>query len=156
MLKGITIFFWILGVIWLGVAIFNMRAVEDAFNNQVLATDKIIVMVNKVRYHDGLKDLKWNEELTKSANMKACDIYSKKYWSHTTPDGISPWSFFRAVGYDYKYAGENLCRNENDVKCMKLWMLSPKHRQNILSDKYQDIGIGRCENITVQHFGTKE
>ncbi len=118
--------------------------------------EDIIIIVNKIRKSKGLRNLEWNRKLTNSAYLKACDMYTRKYWSHITPEGISPWSFFKKVGYDYKYAGENLCRNGSDEECVRLWMLSPKHRENILSDRYQDIGVGRCGNIIVQHFGTKE
>ncbi len=86
--------------------------------------------------------------------MKACDIVKRKYWSHKDPDGVESWYMFDLAGYKYVYAGENLAKDfYSDYQAMRALMRSPTHRENILMREYTNVGIGRCGNITVQHFG---
>ncbi len=90
-------------------------------------------------------------------------MLAKGYWAHVAPDGTEPWDFFKAVGYKYRYAGENLARDFNSASgAVEGWMASPSHRENMLSPKYKEIGVaviegnlnGREATIVVQLFGT--
>ena len=65
-------------------------------------------------------------------------MIAKNYWAHNAPDGASPWSFFKNVGYRYLYAGENLARDFGDsASVVNAWMNSPTHRDNLLSGRYR-------------------
>jgi len=86
------------------------------------------------------------------------------YWSHVAPDGTEPWKFFIDSDYKYRYAGENLARDfSNPSDAVEAWMASPSHKDNMLSDKYVEIGVAVVEGdlagvdttIIVQMFGTK-
>ncbi|MEK7175843.1 MAG: CAP domain-containing protein [Patescibacteria group bacterium] len=101
--------------------------------------------------------------LTKAAELKASDMAEKGYFSHNTPDGKTPWYWFKKVGYNYRYAGENLAVDFMDSKDVTdAWMASPGHRANILNSRYTEIGIatavgnyqGRETTFVVQMFGT--
>ncbi|HOR23115.1 MAG TPA: CAP domain-containing protein, partial [Candidatus Saccharibacteria bacterium] len=49
----------------------------------------------------------------------------------------------KKVSYSYDIAGENLAiTNENANAVINGWLNSPSHRENLLSDDYQDFGIG--------------
>ena len=70
---------------------------------------------------------------------------------------------FYPFGYKYHYAGENLARDFSDpVSAVNAWMASPSHKENMLSSKYQEIGVAVVEGdlagvdttIIVQFFGT--
>jgi uncharacterized protein YkwD len=39
---------------------------------------------------------------------------------------------------------------------IKALMSSPTHRANILNKKYEEMGIGRCGNFTVFHYGRQK
>ena len=55
---------------------------------------------------------------------------------------------FDAVGYDYRYAGENLARDFSTTGPMiKAWMSSQTHKDNIVSTRYQETGIGVVNGV---------
>lgn len=126
-------------------------------------SDSVIKLVNDARTLAGLGNLSQNRQLMEAAQKKAEDMIEKGYFAHTSPNGTSPWYWFDEVGYDYKYAGENLAINfKNAEDQQRAWMNSPLHRKNILSEKYKEIGVasikgvinGNPSIITVQEFGT--
>lgn len=129
-----------------------------------IAPEEIVSFVNKQRETKGLAPLKVNESLIEIAKQKGADMFAKNYWAHNAPDGKTPWWFFKNVGYNYLYAGENLARDFGDsVSVVKAWMNSPTHRDNILSSRYDEIGIavvdgildGQETTLVVQEFGKR-
>jgi uncharacterized protein YkwD len=128
-----------------------------------ISTTEVIRLTNIKRNENGLSTLKENSELDVAAKAKGQDMLSKGYWAHVSPDGTQPWDFFKAVGYKYRYAGENLARDfSNPDAAVEAWMASPSHRENMLSDRYKEIGVavvdgnlnGKDTTIIVQLFGT--
>jgi len=119
--------------------------------------------LNKERIKAGLNELKVNKNLEASALAKANDIINKGYWSHISPEGQTPWDLFGVAGYNYSFAGENLAKDYfTGIATHKAWMQSKEHKENILSNKYSEIGVavvdgkinGVDTRIAVQHFGT--
>jgi len=103
----------------------------------------LIQDTNVNRLADNLPGLKINPLLTQAAQLKAEDMASKNYFSHTSPDGLTPWYWFQKVGYNYSFAGENLAINFSDSQdAVNAWMNSPSHKANILNSNFTDIGIG--------------
>jgi len=128
-----------------------------------ITISKVLDQTNTERVKLGLKSLTFNSTLSKSAQLKADDMFTNNYWAHTSPEGKSPWDFFNNAGYEYSVAGENLAKDFYDTEgLLKAWMNSPTHRENIINPKYQEIGIGVVNGIlggvkttlVVQHFGT--
>lgn len=124
----------------------------------------LVQATNKERQGDNLGTLQENELLTRAAKLKAEDMASKGYFSHTSPEGVTPWTWLNIVGYPYEKAGENLAVNFIDsVDVINAWMKSPSHRDNILSDKYDEIGIATAKGeykgkegvFVVQYFGSQ-
>lgn len=128
-----------------------------------ITAQKVFDQTNIQRQKDGLSPLIYNETLSKSAKAKAQDMFANDYWSHNSPQGKTPWTFFDNVGYKYSVAGENLAKDFYDTdSLMKAWMASPTHKANIVHTRYQEIGIavingtigGVKTTLVVQHFGT--
>ena len=117
--------------------------------------DSMVDKINTERMFYGREALTENPKLDASATNKACDLRDKGYWAHTSPDGIEPWKFFYDAGYTYAYAGENLVKNLDDDTAMTRLMNSQTHKENILSPKFKEVGIGRCGQFIVQHFGRR-
>ncbi len=121
---------------------------------QAQSVDALILKSNEARKANNLKELKPNLALGISAKNKACDLYEKKYWSHTDQANRPFYWWIQQAGYKKLILGENLAVDyENDEQIIKAWLNSQSHRANILSSKYTEIGIGRCGNYVVQHFG---
>ncbi len=126
-----------------------------------LSAEEILNLVNTDREKHGLNDLVLSQTLSLAAEAKASDMVSRNYFAHTGPDGTNPWYWFKILGYNYAYAGENLAEGYTDAKDLEnSWMNSPSHRANILSPFYSDVGLAIVEsnhkNIIVQFFGSKD
>jgi len=92
--------------------------------------------------------LQWNPILAEAARGKAEDMAQKGYFAHTSPEGVTPWQWFRKAGYSYRYAGENLAVYFSDSwDVHKAWMDSAGHRANIVNGKFTEIGIAAAKGI---------
>src|ERR1035437_764129 len=107
-----------------------------------ISTQQLLILTNQERQDNNIGALTDNSELDLAAANKAADMFSKDYWAHNAPDGTTPWTFIKAAGYNYVYAGENLARGFNSTSDVATaWMNSPEHRQNVLSPNYQNVGF---------------
>lgn len=125
--------------------------------------DEVVTATNEARTGAGLKSLVYSEKLADAARRKAANMISENYWAHTSPSGKSPWVWFKDAGYTYLYAGENLAKDFGSTdRLINAWMASPTHRDNVINNKYTEIGIavvpttlqGQDTVLVVQLFGT--
>ena len=128
-----------------------------------ITPERVVEITNQKRGEQGLSPLAINSQLNEAAQRKAGDMFAFNYWSHISPSGRSPWSFFQEAGYKYLYAGENLARDFMDSQAViEAWMNSSTHRDNLLNKNYQEIGLavvngtlnGVETTLVVQLFGT--
>ncbi|MFO7807472.1 MAG: CAP domain-containing protein [Candidatus Moraniibacteriota bacterium] len=124
--------------------------------------EDIIQLVNEAREGNNLKPLEENTKLNASAMKKAQHMKKNDYFEHTSPEGLQPWYFAEKSGYQYKTFGENLAEGFFSAESAhKGWMDSQGHRENILSEKFKEIGVaildfqqnGQKSYMLVQHFG---
>ncbi|MBI2405939.1 hypothetical protein HYV21_02705 [Candidatus Microgenomates bacterium] len=129
-----------------------------------LPVQALVELTNQKRAQSGFSSLRLDPTLSSAAAAKGQDMLAKGYWAHVAPDGTTPWTFFLSSGYEYRYAGENLARDfDSPEQVVNAWIASPTHRDNMLSGKYQDIGIavvqgelsGKPTTIVVQLLGTR-
>lgn len=105
--------------------------------------DSLLEETNSYRVEKNIPKLASNEKLRAAAQKKAEDMAAKNYFSHTSPNGKTPWKWLAEEGYHYAVAGENLAVNfENAKELVSGWMGSPLHRKNILNGNYREVGIG--------------
>jgi uncharacterized protein YkwD len=69
------------------------------------------------------------------------------FFSHATPEGLRLRERARLVGIiHYSVLGENIAYNQGyedpGAFAVERWMLSPKHRANILSTEFRAMAIG--------------
>jgi len=118
--------------------------------------NQVLTLVNQERSKAGLKPLKLNSTLTKSAQAKSQDMHDKKYFDHNSPTYGTPFQMMNKFGYKYSYAGENIAMGQKTPKeVMTAWMNSAGHKANILNSNYTEIGIGYVAdgNYWTQQFG---
>ncbi len=152
----------------LAIAIFNLAFFLNSYVTRhpgllsAVITSVLVDLTNSNRINQNIAPLVQNETLAYAAQLKANDMASKSYFAHTSPEGRSPWYWFKEGGYEFLYAGENLAVNFNDSSDVVLaWMNSEGHRANIMNDKFTEIGIamapgyynGRETIYVVQLFG---
>lgn len=118
---------------------------------------------NAARADEGRAPLVRDSLLDQAAQLKAEDMAARGYFAHWSPDGVSPWHWFEVAGYSYKHAGENLAVHFTDSDAVvDAWLKSPTHRENIMDEKFTEIGIGTAKGryqdydtvFVVQMFGS--
>ncbi len=67
-------------------------------------------------------------------------------FSHTRPDGSSCFTVLGEYGISYSGAGENIAAGQRSPEeVMNSWMNSQGHRENIMQDSYEKIGVGHYQ-----------
>jgi hypothetical protein len=123
-------------------AILHTNIAEEIYPKEIMAD------INSKRVEAGLMPLFFDRSLTSAAEKKAVDMANVGYFSHTGPDGSTPWQYIESEGYNYLYAGENLAVDFFDVSELdSAWMNSPGHRANILNPDFQETGIGIANGV---------
>ncbi|WKZ29122.1 MAG: CAP domain-containing protein [Patescibacteria group bacterium] len=131
--------------------------------SSAVTADNIVRLTNAARSALGMEDLVVDSRLSRAAAGKAEDMVINSYFAHTSPTGVTPWSWIRGQGYQYLHAGENLAVHLFSAEGVhEGWMASPSHRDNIVNGKFADIGVGVARGtyegfdtvFVVQMFGT--
>lgn len=104
---------------------------------------EVVELVNAERAKYGLDALKLSENLCIKARVKSQDMADNNYFSHNSPTYGSPFDMMKALGVSYRSAGENIAMGYATPEAVvTAWMNSQGHRENILSEKYTQIGVG--------------
>jgi uncharacterized protein YkwD len=133
-------------------------------NDVRLTVKDVINSTNANRALNGdLTPLKENSKLDISAQMKLNDMFKQQYFEHVSPDKVGVSDLGDRVDYEYIIIGENLALGnfKNASALLDAWMASPGHRENILNNRYSEIGAavgqgvynGQTTWMAVQHFG---
>ena len=102
---------------------------------------------NLVRIKNGLPPFVWDDEIGRVARNHSESMSRLGFFSHVTPDGRKLPDRARAAGISrYSVIGENIAYNQGyedpGASAVERWMLSPKHRANILSSEFRAMAIG--------------
>ena len=124
----------------------NLQENNESQNNNSATlpntTDTILTLINNERKNQGLPELIIDDLLNSTAQNKAIDMVAKSYFSHESPTYGSPFKMMQDAGIIYKTAGENIAGNQSVEKAVTSWLASQTHKQNLLSNAYNYIGIG--------------
>lgn len=102
----------------------------------------IYCLINKSRFKKLLSPLSTNKKLEKAAELRVFDITVHNQFSHQSISGQSFGETIKSVGYEYQLIGENLARGfSSNQEIINSWLKSASHSANILSDRYEDMGI---------------
>lgn len=116
---------------------------------------QVVEYTNAARAQQGLPALKLDTRVTSTAQTKALDMATNRYFSHTSPTLGSPFDQMKKEGISYRRAAENIAMGQRSAKeVVDAWMASPGHRANILDRNLTHIGIGYSAkgNYWVQQF----
>jgi len=101
-----------------------------------------VELLNKDREVQGLPRLIIDRRLVQVARGHAADMMTRNYFSHTNPEGQSPFDRLKTNNIAYKSAGENIAYNYSLEDMEAAWMDSPGHRANILNARFTHVGVG--------------
>lgn len=114
--------------------------------------DLVLEMTNQERQARGLTPLVKDEELRNVARAYSDDMLVRRFFDHTTPEGLSfderiadhyPHRFYVVGENIWSAFGYNPARVKQVAKeIVDSWMTSPGHRANLLSPDYTHLGVG--------------
>jgi uncharacterized protein YkwD len=115
------------------------------------AEKKLVQRINHVRENHGLKPLRVVTRLTRAATRHSDSMAQVGYFRHELRvngnwKSFGTWIrwYWPGPGYTSWSAGENLAWGAPGLgvrKTVSLWMHSPGHRANLLSDDWNRIGV---------------
>ena len=122
--------------------------------------ERILELTNKARVEEKLPALKINATLLKVARAHAANMARQQQMKHVL-DGKNPSDRIDKAGYDYRTCAENIGAGEKGATIeavFEAWMKSKEHHDNIVSSKFDEIGIGlapdaKGEVYYAQEFG---
>lgn len=102
---------------------------------------------NRVRVENGLPPLVWDGEVCRMARFHSEKMSQLNFFAHTTPEGLRLRDRAHAAGLGrVAVIAENIARSQGyddpGAFAVERWMLSPKHRDNILSREFRAMAIG--------------
>lgn len=102
---------------------------------------------NLIRAQSGLPALKWDADVCRMARDHSERMSRQGFFAHTTPDGKRLRDRARLVGIlTFSVVAENIAYNQGyedpGAFAVERWMLSEKHRANILSSEFRAMAIG--------------
>jgi uncharacterized protein YkwD len=109
------------------------------------AESEMLIMVNREREAIGLQPVVMDVQLRSVARNHSQDMLERGYFSHYTPEGLSPFDRMDLAGVEYTYAGENLALAPSVPLAHQGLMDSPGHRANILNPNFNKLGIGAID-----------
>ena len=105
----------------------------------------VLALVNEARADAGCGALTADPALAAVARAHSADMRDRDYFSHTSPEGLSPFDRAEQAGVDDSRA-ENIAFGQSDAAAvMEAWLESPGHRENILDCDLTRLGVGVAE-----------
>jgi uncharacterized protein YkwD len=105
--------------------------------------ERFQVLVNEHRASVGCPTLAWNTAVAGVAQAHSEDMVARAYFSHTNPDGESPFDRLASAGIDFSSAAENIAYGYPSADAvLSGWLGSPGHRANIENCALTEHGIG--------------
>lgn len=107
------------------------------------AERSLLCLTNVHRLRSGVAPLLRDSRLGAAARAHSADMATRDYFSHVTPEGLSPTERAVAAGFPGG-AGENIAAGSSPTPLglFELWRNSPGHDANMLGAAYRSFGGG--------------
>jgi uncharacterized protein YkwD len=121
----------------------------------------LLELLNKARAKEKLPALESNPLLYKIARAHSANMAKQRKMTHVL-DGKRVKDRALGAGYDYKFIGENVAFSETDkddvvplADIHEGWMKSKAHRDNILAERFREVGLGLARNAKGETYYTQ-
>ena len=102
-----------------------------------------VTLMNEHRVSAGCGPLAWNVAVGAVAQAHSEDMVARDFFSHTNPDGESPFDRMSRAGISYSLAGENIAWGyPTGEAVLEGWLGSSGHRANIENCSFTEHGVG--------------
>jgi uncharacterized protein YkwD len=113
-------------------------------------------LTNSTRVNHGLSVLSWDEHVRKTAREHSLDMAENDYFDHTNLKGQSPFDRMEEDKVAFNLAGENLATGQfSSIFAHEGLMNSLGHRENILREDFEHLGVGVAFNEESQPYYTQ-
>lgn len=114
---------------------------------------QILDITNVYRERHGLQQVEYDESVSEVAYLHSKDMYDEQYFSHESNDGRGLRERLEMKNIYYVGAGENIAAQHSDaVAAMHGWLNSEGHRETMLNEQYNSLGIGIHRLYYTQNF----
>src|SRR5690606_32171863 len=106
----------------------NLNFTTTEFTADPASEAEMLRLLNNERTSEGLSPLAADAQMRQVGRAHCSDMFERGYFSHYTPDGLSPFDRMEQAGVKYQAAGENLAYAPNVEIAHQGLMDSPGHR----------------------------
>ena len=118
---------------------------------------RVTQLVNMHRAKVGCKPLRIDARLTKAARLHSQDMASRRYFSHNSIGGVSPWSRIGRAGYPrVGLAENNAAGHTTAAEVVRACMNSAGHRRNIIDCSLRAVGVGIAVGGPYRFYWTRD
>jgi uncharacterized protein YkwD len=108
---------------------------------------RLFELINDERRARGRRPLSWDGELTRMARYHSENMARQRFFDHRDRDGLDLSGRAAVHGLrGWSSLAENIAYNQGfddpEAFAVERWMLSPKHRENILNGDFTHAGLG--------------
>jgi uncharacterized protein YkwD len=152
-----------------GETLIKLRPYELAYRGELLSAKEvsklewkeveqgnaaqILDITNVIRTRHGLHPLKVDETLASVAYLHSKDMSTNEYFDHTSPTKGGLADRLANGEVSYQLAGENIAAKYVDgIAAVEGWLNSEGHRETLLSEDYNFLGVGVYEKYYTQNF----
>ncbi len=134
--------------LWLLLPFWAIPAAADTSRDEGFASleRQIFERVNRTRANHHLVVLRRDPALDAVARAHSQDMARRRYFSHTTPEGVNPVGRLQGGGVvGFSLAAENVgmtSRPDPTAEIHDGWLASPVHRKNLMAPAFNTSGIG--------------
>ncbi len=152
-----------------GRTLIKLRPYELAYRGELLSAKKvteeewkeieqgnksqILDLTNVIRVRHGRHPLKGDEQLAEVAFLHSKDMQVNHYFDHTSPTKGGLADRLAEGDISYQLAGENIAAKYVDgIAAVEGWLNSEGHRETLLNEEYNYLGVGVFEKYYTQNF----
>lgn len=133
---------------------------ESSLSGDLRQENEVIRLTNLARQKEGLPELAYSPDLTRSSRYHANDMRADDYFTHDSQDRQDGKlvfvcdTFTRIAQFDPAPSAENIAKGQETAQeVVEGWLNSPGHRANIMSPTSSRLGVGKVGGYWVQNFG---
>jgi uncharacterized protein YkwD len=117
-------------------------------------------LINAQRRAKGQAALVWDGELTRMARYHSSNMAQQNFFNHVDRDGLNLTGRADVIGIQgWRALGENIAYNQGYTDpvafAVERWMISDKHRENILNRQFTHAGLGIARSSDGRVFFTQ-
>jgi uncharacterized protein YkwD len=139
-----------------GARSYNSIAAVAATGEERRAFD----LINAERQRRGLRPLVWDGSLTRLARYHSENMARGQFLNHVDRDGLDLKGRAEVLGlHGWRALGENIAYNQGysdpTAFAVERWMISEKHRENILNGDYTHAAVGMARASDGTYYFTQ-